>query len=235
MEQQKKPLLGAHVSTLGGYINGIIKGEQIGAECIQIFGASPRSYGAPLPSEENVADFKRLFALSSLRALFLHGAYLVNLGSADTAILNRSVGNLTAHYKIANMLGAGGLIFHVGSSNGGNREESLARAAKGITEVLKNVKGESYLVMENSGSLEKIGGSIADLEWILKKVNDPRLKICIDTAHAFEAGLIESYAPANIKKFFDELDDAVGIKISLLCTRMIQKQNTTPSTINTKI
>jgi endonuclease IV len=66
--------------------------------------------------------------------------------------------------------------------------------------------------MENSGSVKKIGGSIEDLAWLYKNVNDARVKICVDTAHSFEAGLIESYTPANIKKFFDAWDSAVGIQ-----------------------
>lgn len=213
-----KPLLGTHVTVArrggqaGGFINGIIKGESIGAECIQFFGASPRSYAAALPSDEVVKNFKERLKHSSIKSIYLHGAYLVNLGSTDSATLKRSIGNLTAHLKIANLLGAGGLIFHVGSPNGGDRQEALARAAGAIKEVLKGAPGESYLVMENSGSLKKLGGSIADLEFLFKKVNDPRLKICIDTAHALESGLIELYTPANIKKFFDAWDKAVGVK-----------------------
>lgn len=184
----------------------------MGAECIQIFGASPRSYFATLPPTEVVADFKNRLEKSSIQAVYLHGAYLVNLGSSDTATLNRSIGNLKAHYQIANLLGAGGLIFHVGSPNAGDRQEALERAAGAMKEVLGQVKGDSFLVMENSGSLKKIGGSIADLEYLFKKVNDSRVKICIDTAHAFESGMIESYTPVNIKKFFDAWDSAVGIK-----------------------
>ena len=207
-----KPLLGAHVSVAGGYVNGIVNGERIGAECIQIFGASPRSYGAPLPSLETAQNFKDQLKQSSIKSVYLHGSYLVNLGSSDPTALKRSIGNLTAHLQIANALGAGGLIFHVGSPNGGDRQEALERAAGAMKEVLAQTKGDSFLVMENSGSLKKIGGSVADLVWLFKKVNDSRLKICIDTAHAFEAGLIESYTLAHIKKFFDAWDDSVGVK-----------------------
>ena len=207
-----KPLLGAHVSVAGGDINGIIKGEAIGAECIQIFGASPRSYAAALPAADAISDFKARLKISSIKSVYLHGAYLVNLGSSDSATLKRSIANLAAHLKIANLLGAGGLIFHVGSPNGNDRQEALERAAAAMKEVLKQVKGESYLVMENSGSVKKIGGTIAELEWLFKTINDSRVKICIDTAHALESGMIAEYSQENIKKLCDAWDSAVGIE-----------------------
>lgn len=211
MPTQKRPLLGAHVSAAGGYWNAVENGEKIGAECIQIFAASPRAFAAPLPSSESVARFKARLKESSIKSVYQHGAYLPNLGAADPLALKRSIENLKAHYQIAQMIGSGGVTFHVGSPNGGDRKEALARAAGAMKEILKEVKGESFLIMENAGSVKKIGGSVEDLQWLFKNVKDSRVKICIDTAHAFEAGLIESYTPTNIKKFFDAWDDAVGI------------------------
>ncbi len=207
-----RPLLGAHVSAAGGLWNAIDNGEKLGAECIQIFGASPRSYTAKLPTAETIVRFQQRLKESPIKKVYQHGAYLVNLGSADTATLKRSIGNLAAHLEIANLIGSEGVIFHVGSPNGGDRPAALASAAGAMKEILGKIKGPAQLIMENSGSVKKIGGSIADLEWIFKKVNDPRLKICIDTAHAFEAGLIEAYTPANIKKFFGAWDEAVGLE-----------------------
>ncbi len=125
--------------------------------------------------------------------------------------VKKSVANLAAHLKIANLIGSAGLVFHVGSPNGEDRKAALDRAAGAMKEVLKLVSGGSYLVMENSGSQKKIGGSIEDLEYLFKKVGDSRVKICVDTAHSFESGLIESYTPANIKQFFDAWDGAVGL------------------------
>ncbi len=219
MKTQKRPLLGAHVSAArstssgrAGLVNAIDNGERIGAECIQIFGASPRSYAANLPSPEDVASLKERLKVSSIKSVYQHGAYLANLGSSDSLALRKSIANVTAHLQIANLIGSAGLIFHVGSPSGGDRQEALDRAAGAMKEILKNVQGGAFLVMENSGSVKKIGGSIADLEYLFKKVGDSRVKVCVDTAHSFEAGLIESYTPANIKKFFDEWDAAVGLE-----------------------
>jgi deoxyribonuclease-4 len=219
MSTKKSPLLGAHVSAAGGLYKAIENGERIGAECVQIFGASPRSYAASLPTPDAVKLFKDRLGNSPIKSVYQHGAYLVNLGSSDVMTIKKSVANLSAHLQIANLIGSEGLVFHVGSPNGEDRKEALDRAVEAMKEVLKKVthsagsgQAGAFLVMENSGSQKKIGGSITDLEYLFKKVADSRVKICIDTAHSFESGLIESYTPVNIKKFFDAWDSAVGIE-----------------------
>jgi deoxyribonuclease-4 len=212
MENRRRPLLGAHVSAAGGLTNAIVNGERIGAECVMIFGASPRSYAAKLPTDEQARFFKASLKKSSIQTVYQHGAYLPNLGTSDPEAMRKSILNLATHLEIANAIGSGGVIFHVGSPNGGDRQEALDRAALAMKEVLKKVKGPAQLIMENSGSVKKIGGSIEDLAYLFEAVNDSRVKVCVDTAHAFESGLIESYTPANIKKFFDAWDKAIGIE-----------------------
>ena len=185
-----------------------------------IFGASPRSYTASLPSVESVAVFKKRLKESSIKSVCQHGAYLPNLGTADPDAMRKSIANLSAHLQIANLIGSSGVIFHVGSPNGGELKDALERAAAAMKEVLKRVdavgsssgSGRAQLIMENSGSVKKIGGRISDLEFLFKKVGDSRVKVCVDTAHSFEAGLIESYTPANITKFLNEWDSAVGLE-----------------------
>lgn len=210
--KQQRPLLGAHVSANGGLWNAIENGEGIGAECVQIFGASPRSYAASLPSQEAVEKFKQRLSQSSVKAVYQHGAYLVNLGSSDPETLKKSIANLVAHLQIANLIGSHGVVFHVGSPNGGDRKEALARAADAMKQVLKKVSGPAQLIMENSGSVKKIGGSFDDLVFLFKEVVDPRVKICIDTAHALESGMIESYTPEHVKTFFDVWEKRVGLE-----------------------
>ncbi len=226
MPTKQRPLLGAHVSAarsveagrakVAGLVNALYNGERIGAECIQIFGASPRSYAAHLPRAEDVDAFKSALLKSSIKTVYQHGAYLVNLGSADPLTLKKSIANAVMHMQIANLIGAQGVVFHVGSPNGGDRPAALDQAAEAIKDILKQVDsgqhaGPAKFIMENSGSVKKIGGTIDDLSFIYNKVHDSRMAVCIDTAHALESGLIESYTPKNISVLLDALDAAVGL------------------------
>ncbi|MDZ4299649.1 MAG: hypothetical protein U1A26_01910, partial [Candidatus Sungbacteria bacterium] len=56
----RQPFLGGHVSAAGGFTMAIDRAEEIGADAIQIFGASPRQWHARMPTkEEIIADRTR--------------------------------------------------------------------------------------------------------------------------------------------------------------------------------
>jgi deoxyribonuclease-4 len=147
-----------------------------------------------------------------LKALYLHAAYLVNLASPDEMIRIKSIKSLTDHFRIANMLRAQGLIFHIGSGREAPRDEAIRNVIQGMQAVLHEVSGETLLLMENSaGGGGKIGSTIADLTLLLKGVDSKRVGICFDTAHAFEAGVF-SYEPQAVKLFFDEWQKQLGLE-----------------------
>jgi deoxyribonuclease-4 len=137
----------------------------------------------------------------------------VNLASVSDDIYEKSIHNLSAHLKITDMIGADGLIFHLGSSKGISKEEGLEREVEGIKRILKQIPGESRLIMENSaGGGDKIGSDIKEMAHLFHKVNSPRLKICFDTAHAFEAGILKEYSKGEIKDFFGVWDKEIGLE-----------------------
>ena len=208
----KRPKIGGHVSTAGGLFNAFVNAGQIGAETIQIFGASPRQWLVRTPDDKEIAEYHRLRKKSKVESVYLHGAYLPNLGSPDKSIFAKSTKNLRAHFEIAARLDARGLIFHVGSGKETSKEEGMKQAIKAMREILKSVPGPTKLIMENSASGKKIGAWPEEMRIMMEGVDSSRVKICIDTAHAFEAGLIEHYTPEGIKKFLDDWDKVVGIE-----------------------
>ena len=210
--KQSIPLIGGHVSSSGGLFRAIENGEEIGANVIQIYGASPRMWRASVPSSEEVNKFKERKSKSSIKKAYLHAAYLVNLASGDDELYEKSIKNLSRHLEIVNTLGAEGLVFHLGSGKNISKEEALEREVKGMKKVLKDIP-QGTLIMENSaGGGSKVGSCIEEIQYLFDKVNSPRVKVCFDTAHAFEAGVIENYTEKEIKKVFDAWDKAIGIE-----------------------
>lgn len=211
--KKSRPFIGGHVSVSGGFTKGIDNAEAIGAEAIQFFGASPQQWAAKLPSEKDAEAFRTRREKSNVERAYLHAAYLVNLASPDDVMRMKSLANLTTHFKIAHLLGADGLIFHLGSGKEMPREEAIKWQIGAIKGILKDVPNETQLVMENSaGGGQKIGSNPEEMGIIMSAVNSPRLKICYDTAHAFEAGIIDEYSPAKIKELFDKWDKEVGLE-----------------------
>ncbi len=208
-----KPKIGVHVSTAGGLFTAFERAKEIGADCIQIFGASPRMWYAKLPSAEDIKKFKEEEKLSGIGPTYLHAPYLINLGTPNKDLLSKSIKNLSDHFRIAELIGAAGVIFHIGSSAGTDKDKSIEQVIAAINKILEDVPGKSFLVMENAaGGGGKIGKTAVELAFILKKVGSKRLKVCFDTAHAYESGIVKEYSASEVKKFVDEWDNEIGIQ-----------------------
>lgn len=210
-----KPRIGGHVSVAGGLKNGILKAKEIGANTIQFFGSSPRGWAVKKHAKKDIEEFHALAKAYDVKPIFIHANYLVNLASSDTMLRKRSEVSLRAQLEQANDIGVDGLIFHIGSaskklSTSGkemSKDEALTIVVGAIERIVGSVKGDSFLVIENSaGGGQKIGSSIEEIGEIIRRVDDPRVTMCFDTAHAFEAGIIEGYAPGNIKHLLQSIE-----------------------------
>ena len=209
----KRPLVGAHVSVAGGLYTCFERAKDIGAEAIQIFGASPRGWAAKLLDKEAVQKFKNAHHAAGEPPVFLHAAYLPNPASPDKEAREKSVANLSAHLAIAEAIGAVGLIFHLGSGKELPKEEAIKVLVECIRQILKNVRGNALLIMENSaGGGQKIGGAIEDMGALFNDINSARVKVCIDTAHTFESGVVMKYDSSTVKQLANKLDTAFGLE-----------------------
>ena len=88
----------------------------------------------------------------------------------------------------------------------------MTQTVRAMQKILKDVPGAAELIMENSaGGGQKIGASITEIGELRRRVASPRVKVCLDTAHAFEAGIIGAYTPKNLKELFDTFDRLIGL------------------------
>ena len=204
-------LIGAHVSAAGGPQKAVERAVELGVSVFQTFGSSPKQYQVAEPKEEDVLAFKQARKEAGITHIFLHGPYLVNLASSTPAVRHSSRTALAGHLRIAQKLGADGVIFHVGSVGAGNHKgDALERVIKGMKEVLEKVPGSADLILENgSGGGGKIGSTIEDIATIVKGVDSKRVGVCVDTCHAFTAGVLVC-TPEGINDFFDNWEQELG-------------------------
>lgn len=212
MVKTARPLLGGHVSAAGGFDKALERGEAIGAEAIQVFVSSPRAWAVPMPSSEGLKKYAEKRKDSFVKEVYVHGSYLVNLGTSKEDLFLKSRQSLLDEFKVANRIKARAFIFHVGSRNGS--DDWLSQVVRVLKEVLKKTPGSTYLALENAaGGGEKIGNFPEELKEIMQRVGSARLRVCLDTAHAFESGLIEDYSsPAALKKSLKHIDRVIGFK-----------------------
>lgn len=147
--------------------------------------------------------------------VYLHASYLVNLSANNEEARSKSVQSLSEHLRIAQMINAEGLIFHIGSKSGIEDEIAIDRAVIGMREVLRNVPDAGanlpLLIMENAASRKKVGATIEELAEIFRRIASPRVALCLDTAHALEAGILSSYTPDEIDSLFDVWEKQIGM------------------------
>ena len=202
--------IGAHVTTAGGISNAVGRAKEIGCEAIQIFGSSPQTWAfKPAPGEQ-IESFKQGLAEAGIGPVFLHAIYLINLVTPNEDSLKKGIDLLIKYMNLAADIGAAGVIFHPGSHGGRGYEAVLPQTVDAIKTVLDASPDGPCLAVENmAGMGQHIGAKFDELGGILKAVDSPRLKICLDTQHAFAAGY-DLTNPQGIKAMLDELDAGPG-------------------------
>ncbi len=205
--------LGAHVSASGGVWKCFENARKIGANTLQIFGSSPRVWRASVHKEADTQRFKQAWKESSVVSIYIHAPYLINLASPDTELQRKSVESLSTQLMIAENLGINGVIFHIGSGKEMPKEQALKIVVEQLKQVLRKASGNTQLIIENAaGGGAKIGATFDEIGLIMKQVDSSRVKVCIDTAHAFESGLIEHYTSEEVRQFFHMVEKHVGME-----------------------
>jgi len=189
--------LGAHLSIAGGINNALKDAKIIGANTLQIFSGSPRSWQFLQRNNIELKKFRNLAKKNHISPIFVHAKYLINLSSQDSQIRQKSINSLVQDLNFCKKIGASGVIFHPHPQN-------IPLLAKGIKKVLTSTSKSTYLILENSAQikLEKIGE-------IIKAVKNKRLKFCFDTAHAYQAGY-NLAKKEGVKKVFEIIKTKIG-------------------------
>jgi deoxyribonuclease-4 len=204
--------VGAHVSIAGSLDLAIDRAIDIGASCIQIFGSAPQRWQSVIYPLEQVGEFNRKREKAGIASVFLHSIYLINLASENHFILGNSIASLVQYLKLGKLIGAEGVIFHTGSHRGRGFEAVAEQVVEALSQILFQTEGMGKLILENSaGAGGIIGSKFAEIGFLVKAVNSPRLAVCLDTAHAFESG----YDLTNLKglrETLDEFDKQIGLE-----------------------
>lgn len=203
--------IGAHVSAAVSLERAFERAESIGAECFQIFISPPQQWFQTKHDDAEIELYKKAALKTQIGPNFIHGTYLVNLGTSNPEHLQKSADWLTFALTMADKLGIEGVIFHTGSHGGAGYDEITGQVAETLKSILSRAPQTPKLILETSaGGGNSIGKNFHELGLIIKKVNDPRLKICIDTQHIFAAGY-DIKTPHGLKDVVAELEEEVGI------------------------
>lgn len=195
--------LGAHQSIAGGYSQALKRINDIGGNCLQIFSSSPRGWNFAKENKKETKKFINLKDKLSINPIYFHASYLVNLAN-NSKIGHLSKISLISEMKIAPLLEIKGSIVHLGSYKEEKSKEKYDLLIKNIKEILSKTPKESLFIIENAGN-KKIGQSLEEISQIVKDINSPRIKICLDTCHLFSNGY-KFENESKLTEFINKLD-----------------------------
>ncbi|HEY3285782.1 MAG TPA: deoxyribonuclease IV [Gemmatimonadaceae bacterium] len=183
--------LGAHVSTSGGAATAPPRGVDIGATAIQLFTKQANQWKERLFDDAEVAAFREARSATPVAFTNAHDSYLINLASPNPELRAKSIDSFEHEMRRSNALGLDAVVSHPGNFMD-DRASGIARNADAITEVLERVAGPTRLLMElTAGQGTVIGSSFEEMALLLSRLPaalQPRVGVCLDTAHVFAAG-----------------------------------------------
>jgi deoxyribonuclease-4 len=211
----KGPLLGAHMSIAGGVGNALLDGKKVDCDAIQIFTKSSRQWAAKPYTKDEIEQFEINRKETGIATIIAHDSYLLNLGSPETALRNRSVAAFIDELERCETLGVSNLVAHPGSHVGAGEAEGIKTIAKSLDEVHTACPGYNVKI-----TLEITAGQGSNLGYRFEQIGaiidatkqSERLRVCFDTEHAFAAGY-DIRTKDGYERTFTEFDEAIGIKL----------------------
>ncbi|MEO6207487.1 MAG: deoxyribonuclease IV [Candidatus Limnocylindrales bacterium] len=211
--------LGAHLPLAGGMVKAVDRAHAIGAEAIQIFTDNPTAWRRRTDPPSELAAFRDRLAAHDIRPNAIHAAYLVNLAGHDPTQFASSVEILSHELRGAPSFAARFVNVHIGSHKDSGIAAGIQRVGEGVALALAEVDAgpeAAMLVLEKSaGSGWGVGTNIDELAAIAEAIErrgvaDHRVGFCLDTAHAWAAG-IDLSEPGAIDAFLADFEARIGL------------------------
>ena len=213
-QKPRRPLLGAHMSIAGGVGNALLLGAKVQCEAVQIFTKSSRQWACKPYTEEEIAQYRENQKTTGITKVIAHDSYLLNLGSPDAALRQRSILAFIDELERCEVLGISNLIAHPGSHVGAGEDQGIKTIASSLNEIHQACPGYRVKV-----TLEITAGQGSNLgfrfEHIVKMFDasreSDRLRVCFATEHAFAAGY-DIRSKEGYERTFTEFDETIGIE-----------------------
>lgn len=209
-------LFGAHVSVAKGLVEALDYAQSVGCECAQIFAKSPRQWRGPATDPASAERFRQAVADRAFGPVFTHTAYLINLGAIDPEMRGKSIAALADELARGALLGAVGVVTHIGTAPDGDRAAAAERVGEAIVrafEAAGDAATHARLLLENTaGAGTTFGSDLDEIRACISAADLPteRLGVCIDTCHAFAQGA-ELDSEAGWRAYADSIVATVGI------------------------
>ncbi len=197
--------LGCHLSSTGGNAAMVRTALSIGANTFAFFTRNPRGSKAKPEAPEDCAEAVQLLRREGFGPLVAHGAYTMNLCTADPEARHFAKEVLCDDLRRMAALPGNFYNFHPGSHVGQGVETGTGFIVDALKEAMAPDYPVTVLLEGMAGKGSEIGGSFRHLKDIIDGVGSAHVGVCLDTCHMYDAGYDIVNDLDGVLKSFDEI------------------------------
>ncbi|MDP4098624.1 deoxyribonuclease IV [Paenibacillus sp. P96] len=185
--------IGAHVSTRGGFYKAAQRARETGALSFQYFPKNPRSLALKTLDPSDAEECRAYCEMHHLKSI-AHSPYPVNPAagaSRGEEGYELMVASLLNDLAIAEACGSVGIVVHFGHLRSNDPLEGYKNMISCLDAVLSRWTGNAKILIENqAGDHGPMGTTLEEMVQIRSlSRHGERIGFCLDTCHAFAAGL----------------------------------------------
>ena len=179
---------GCHLSASGGNAAMVKTALSIGANTFAFFTRNPRGSKAKKEDPEDGARAVELLKQENFGPLVAHGAYTMNLCTADPEARDFAASLLADDLRRMAALPGNFYNFHPGSHVGRGLEAAVEDISAALRMALEPGYPVTVLLETMAGKGSEVGGRFEELKAILDATGDDTVGVCLDTCHVYDGG-----------------------------------------------
>ena len=179
---------GCHLSASGGNAAMVKTALSIGANTFAFFTRNPRGSKAKKEDPEDGARAVELLKQENFGSLVAHGAYTMNLCTADPEARVFAASLLADDLRRIAALPGNFYNFHPGSHVGRGLEAAVEDISAALRKALEPGYPVTVLLETMAGKGSEVGGRFEELKSILDATGDDTVGVCLDTCHVYDGG-----------------------------------------------
>ena len=200
--------VGCHLSASGGNVEMIKTARQIGANTFAFFTRNPRGSKAKPEDPKDCQRAVELLKEENFGPLVAHGAYTMNVCTADPEARAFAAGVLADDLRRMAALPGNYYNFHPGCHVGQGTETGISQICDALKDALAPGYPVTVLLETMAGKGSEIGGRFEELKAIIDGVGSDQVGVCLDTCHVYDAGYdIVNDLPGVLQEF----DRVIGL------------------------
>ncbi len=201
------------MSIAGGVYNALLHGEKAGCDTIQIFVKSSNQWKAKPFKLQELERYHQERKRTEIEPVIAHASYLINLGSPDMELLQKSREAFLVEMDRCEKLEIPYLVIHPGAPKDFGEEYGIKTIAESINWLSERTPDHQVKITleTTAGQGSSLGHSFEQLAAILDGVDNPgRVFICFDTCHAHVAGYDIS-TRKGFEQTWEDFERIIGI------------------------